>query len=112
MSVSRSTREKIILSRSRPEIRFVNRNGDVRFVRYVNERRATVTGEACYMRFAADHDTGIIQIADFEGGPCVAVGERIPGAGVVVSVEKWEYQKTNRKRIDEVTVTFTHDATG
>lgn len=78
----------------------------------MDKNRATITGETRFMRFSTNHETGIVDFADFEGGPTVAVGERIYGAGVVSSVEKWEYETTSKSKVDAVTVTFRHDATG
>lgn len=95
-----------------PEIKILSRYGVERTIRYVNKNRATVTGNSRFMRFSTNHETGIVDFADFEGGPTVAVGERIHGAGVVHAVEKWEYFSTCKSKVDRVTVTFRHDATG
>ena len=100
------------LSPDNPEIKILSRYGVERTIRYVDKNRATVTGDSRFMRFSTNHETGIVDFADFEGGPTVAVGERIHGAGVVSSVEKWEYTSTGKSKVDRVAVTFRHDATG
>ena len=94
------------------EIVMLSRYGVPRIIRFISSNRATITGDSRFMRFSTNYETGIVDMADFEGGPDVSVGCRLPGAGVVRAVEKWEYVETEKTKVDSVTVTFTHDATG
>ena len=85
----------------------MSRYGAKRVLRFISKNRATITGDSRFMRFATNHETGVVDMADFEGGPSISVGSRLPGAGVVRSVEKWEYAGTEKSKVDSVTVTFT-----
>jgi len=95
-----------------PEIKFRSRYGAERLLRRIDERRASITGESTFMRFATNNETGAVDFVDFEGGPTIEVGSRIPGAGVVKSVEKWNYSKSDQGKKDSVTVMFKHDGSG
>lgn len=95
-----------------PEIKFRSRYGAERLLRRIDERRASITGESAFMRFATNNETGAVDFVDFEGGPTIQVGSRIPGAGIVKSVEKWDYSKSDQGKKDSVTVTFKHDGSG
>jgi len=109
---SASQGRAVRLSEENREIVTLSRYGAPRVIRFLSKHRATITGESRFMRFSTNHETGIVDMADFEGGPNISVGSRLPGAGVVRTVEKWEYVGTEKSKVDSVTVTFTHDATG
>jgi hypothetical protein len=95
-----------------PEIKFRSRYGIERLLRRLDEKRASITGESSFTRFVTNSETGAVDFVDFEGGPTIQVNSRIPGVGIVKSVEKCDYSKSDRGKKDSVTVTFKHDGSG
>ena len=100
------------LSQDHPSITIMSRYGEPRVITRVDNLTAKMSGEAKFVRFSTNHETGLVDMVDFEGGPCILVGERIAGAGVVMEVEKWEYRNQPDKKSEHITVTFKHDASG
>jgi len=94
------------------EIKFRSRYGAERFLRMIDDRRASITGESAFMRFSTNTETGAVDFVDFEDGPTIRVGSRIPGVGIVKSVDKWNYSRSDKCKKDSVMVMFKHDGSG
>ncbi len=107
-----AVKAKARLSPDRPSITMMSRYGEPRVITRVDNLTARISGETKFVRFSTNHETGLVDMVDFEGGPCILVGERIAGAGVVMEVEKWEYRNQPDKKSEHITVTFKHDASG
>lgn len=55
-------------------ISFVSRYGDKRTITKIGENEFSISGESSFYRAGTNPDTGVLEYADFEGGPFVAVG--------------------------------------
>jgi hypothetical protein len=100
------------LSPDHPSFTVSNRYGEPRTLTRVDNCTAQICGDTKYVRFCTNHETGLVDMVDFEGGPCIIVGDRIAGAGIVTEVEKWEYRNQPDQNSEHITVTFKHDASG
>lgn len=84
----------------------ISRYGDRRTIRNNGGGSYTVEGISRYYR-VAQNDEGKITMFDFEGGPCIHLGENFPPESPNSIIEEIIVEKSDKKDYAKVTLVVT-----